>query len=247
MVKEWDGGAYNYPFSFFITEIEGGVVKGKFNTWEVAYPDSYQYKFASWLGDLTGIISNGVVKCQLDNECGDNGKATLVFKETDVIEAAVEFTSQKGLNEYETAYENYLFRPHNFKDIETNIKVLIADAFITELDSWGSINFVTALLDTGRVWYPATYLTDEHNNILYKINAPFQTASKIIDVKINDINGDGLKDVTMITGFIDYETGLIMSDMPQNEWGFFQMHDGTFFSNSLECLSASPPVTSDEK
>lgn len=36
--------------------------------------------------------------------------------------------------------------------------------------------------------HPDVYLTDVHNNILYLFHAPFQTAGKIVDVTVKDLN-----------------------------------------------------------
>ena len=229
VVEEWDGSSYDYSFSFFITEIEDNNIKGKFRSGTVAYPDFCQYGYTSWLGDLTGRINDGIIDCQLNDGRGGKGTAKLLLLEFDMIEATIEFTSRSGYGKCKIVQGTHLFRPHNFTDIENGIGKLEAKSFGIDLDSWGNVNFVTVLFDTGRVWYPGAYLTDEYGNVLYKFDSFFQTATRIIDVKIDDIDRDGLKDIRITTGFIDYKTGDVLFDMPQIEKVFFQMSNGIFY------------------
>ena len=48
------------------------------------------------------------------------------------------------------------------------------------------------------------------------------------------MDGDGLKDIKIINAFFDYETGLILTDMPKIERVFMQMNDGLFYSSSFD-------------
>jgi len=232
--KDWDGGAYDYPLSFFISKIDNGVIEGKFLTRAVAYPDFYYYRFDSSVNDFTGTIHNEIAECQFIDKSGNRGNAVLIFMEGNEIEVEVKYSDISEIYKGSLQDGNYLFRPHNITDIEGDIKVLKMDSFAAELDYWGNVSFVTMLVDTERVWYPAAYLANENNDILYKFSAPFQTATEIIDVEIGDINKDGLKYVKIVTGFVDYETGLVLRDMPQIERIFFQMNDGTFCDSDIE-------------
>lgn len=71
--------------------------------------------------------------------------------------------------------------------------------------------------------HPTVYLTDISNNILYLFYAPFQTASKITNVTVKDLNGDGLMDVQLNSTIEGYTF----------VWTFFQMENGPFYDSGI--------------
>lgn len=227
IVKNWDGEAYDYS-SFFISKIENGVCEGKLSTASIAEPDFYFYSFdsATNLGDLSGTVNNGVAECQFSDSDGNKGNVILVFKENDEIEATIEYMDLGSAYEDLSLDGNYLFRPYNLADIE-DITILNEHSFAVDLESWGSVCFVSGKFDTGRTIHPVAYLTNEHNDILYEFGAPFQTGTEIIEASIKDMNEDGLKDVMVITAFTEDP------DIEHIEWIFLQMDDGLFYENNL--------------
>ena len=252
VVSEWDGGAYEYPLSFVFTDIdiENGFITGKYSMYSVAYPVFYYYSFKESSGkDFTGSISDGVAECLLSDGSGNNGELTIYFRENNAIEVSMTFVdrNEDNVKLYQKMCEDlqidspylpdgaYIYRPHNISDINKRAHSIRMNSFVTEIDSWGCINFVTVLFDNGRIWFSDAYITNENGDILYKFRGTI-SASEIIDVIIEDVNGDGLKDVKLILGFIDYSTGLVMEDMPQIEWLFLQLEGGCFYSSSLADL-----------
>ena len=229
--KNWDGGAYDYSFSFFISNIENGVVEGKLSTHAVAEPDFFYYSLepSKYLGDLNGMIDNSIAECEFSSRAGDKGKLTLIFK-NDEIEATIDYTEQREVYKDISLAGKYLFRPYNLADIEYFTQNQ-EHSFAVDLDSWGNVYFVSGEVDSDRVIHPAAFLTNEHDDILYVFNASFHTGSRIIDAEVKDINGDSLKDIKIITAFFDYDTGLIIPDMPRIEWIFYQMENGLFYSD----------------
>ncbi len=227
-VKSWNGGTYDY-FSFFISKIENGVIEGKLSTGSIAFPDFFFYSFepSKYLGDLSGTVNNSVAECWFSDKVGNKGKITLVFKDNDEIEAKIKYTEKGEAYKDLSLDGNYIFRPYNFADIE-NITSLEELSFVVDLDSWGSVNFVSGESDTGKVAHPVAYLTNEHDDILYEFAAPFQTGTEIIDASIKDINGDGLKDVMIVTAFTEDP------DIEHIEWIFFQNDDGLFYDSDLD-------------
>lgn len=214
--------------SFYITKIENGVIEGKFSASSVAWPDFYFYRLSSskYLGDLTGIINNGIAECQFIDKVGNKGNVTIVFKENDEIEATVEFINKGDAYKDENLEGSYLFRPYNLAD-DKEFTVLEEYSFSVDLNSWGNVNFVSGEVNTGDETFPAISLTNEGGDILYDFSASFQTDSRIIEATIEDINDDGLKDVTIVTAFND-------SDIEHIKWIFFQMEDGLFYSSHLD-------------
>lgn len=227
VVKSWNGGAYEF-FSFFILKIENGVIEGKLSTGSIADPDFFFYSLepSKYLGNLSGTVNNDVAECQFSDEVGNKGSVTLVFKENGEIEAKIKYTDRGEAYKNLSIDGKYIFRPYNLKDIEY-ITSLEEHSFVVDLNSWGSVNFVSGESDTGKVIHPVAYLTNENDDILYEFAAPFQTGTEIIDASIKDINGDGLKDVIIVTAFTEDP------DIEHIEWIFLQNNDGLFYDSDL--------------
>lgn len=238
VVKDWEGGSHNYYTSFFITKIENNVIEGKFLTGAVANSCGYRL---NELGNFSGTIRNGIAECLFihddgySDDGGYKGKATLVFREKNVIEAEIEYA--KRLNELNFQNGKYLYRPYNIADI-ADINSQKTHSFSVNLDFLGNVNFITAVIDHGdKVYnkvYPSAYLTNENNDILCDFSAGFDANTKIIDFAIEDINGDGLKDVKIITASYDCDTELVLPDIPYTEWIFLQMDIGLFYYSDMD-------------
>lgn len=239
---------YYGPFSFCITSMQHGIIEGEYRyngiaTWEFDEKDGK--------GKFTGRIRNGRVECSFQNKEENEVNLILTSWEDMQIEAEVGCIRNDGRWQYSRENrETYRFRPYNLSDVE-NITVLDEHSFEMELDSWGHIRFVAARADNiglGR-YYPATYLTDIEGNILYEFGSTEYTAGEeIYDIVIEDINGDGLKDIGVITWFsFMYENG----EKNFTRWDFCQKQDGTFYLNhsysvNLDKTEDSPIPSNDE-
>ena len=225
-----DIATYKFP-SFFITKMENGRVYGKLSKRSIAEPDCYIYSFDSAINlyNLTGVFGNGAAECQIIGDDESIGNITLVFEKENEIEATIEFIIINGEDALPSG--EYRFKPYNLADIESYIDCTKTLSFPVDLNSWGLVNFTTVLF-VGKKPYPAAFLTDAQDDILYCFNAPFQTATSIVDVVIEDMNGNGLKDIKTMSGFIDYNTWSVLPD-PYVEWIFFQMDNGLFYDSKL--------------
>jgi hypothetical protein len=121
----------------------------------------------------------------------------------------------------------------NLKDLELDgFKKNEKFSFSVDFDSWGIINFTSGKFEGenngSRIKYPAAFLVDNENNILYEFSNLCTTGTEIIDVLIKDLNEDGLKDVTITLAFFSYDTDEIYSDMPKLERIFYQIDNGLF-------------------
>lgn len=224
VVKNWSGG--DYDSSFFISRIENGIIEGKLSTGSIAYPDFYFYSLepSKYLGDLSGTVNIGVAECQFSDKVGNKGNVTLLFKENNEIEAKIKYTDKGEAHKDLSLDGDYIFRPYNLTDVKDFIP-LKEYSFAIDLNSWGNVKIVSGEVNHGDKVYPAAYLTNEHDDILYRFQASFKTGSKIIEDSIKDINNDGLKDVMITTEFIDNPgAGHI-------EWIFYQMSNGLFYDS----------------
>ncbi len=124
---------------------------------------------------------------------------------------------------------------HNLKDMG-GFKKNDKFSFPVDLNSWGKVNFIsgefTEEQSGSTTEYPEAFLADDKDNILYEFDNLSTTGTRIIDVSIKDLNGDGLKDVKITLAFFDYDTDKIISDMPKLERIFYQMDNGIFSDNT---------------
>jgi len=223
IVKDWNG-AYDTggPMSFHIDEIENETIIGSFTTGELAFPllsddNTYYSK-----GSLTGAISNDIAECEISDQGGTKGTATLMFKESDEIAVTIKFT-RKDIYVREGSDVickdvvldgNYFFRPYQLSDIK-ELDVHKTHSYELEIDSWGKVNLVTSVFNANKP-YPVAYLINDKGDILYSFGNPFTNGTEIRDVYVEDINGDGLKDVRMNNSiaeriFLQKEDGLFHS------------------------------------
>ena len=201
IMKSWDitrvdkKGAYKYP-SFCISEINDGVIKGKFFISGIV-PDESCY---SPNNNLTGSINNGIAKCQFSNECGDKGNIELVFKKKDEIEATIKLISKS-----EDTTEKFLdgtflyspYNPYNIKDIE-GFRPFDDNCFSVDLKIWGNVNFVSGKQFSGLHIPTLAYLTNKEGDIFYNFNWFIPTNVEFKDASFQDINKDGLKDIIIV-------------------------------------------------
>lgn len=251
VIKEWSNGMpYRFPASLVITKIENNQIEGILVARSMY--STYPFEKAS---NLSGTIVNDVAECKvMDKESGDEASIILKFGDNDEIEAYLEYAKVYGmeiddynckvLKEYKDkdSIERfpeellpmigvYTFRPYNLRDISTEDYVFIANeelSFDVELDSWGRVKFISGIFN-GTKPYPSALLVNEKNDILFEFKATWKTSTKVVDVEIEDMNEDGLKDVKIITNFVNpNDFSEIYNDMPTLVWDFHQNADGQF-------------------
>lgn len=224
VVEEWNGGAYEYP-SFFISEIQNSNIYGRYSTLSVAKPEFYFYSNdpIKYLGQLTGTFIDESAYLNFSDAVGNKGNLVVSFKEDVMIEAIIEYT-KKGDNYKDIELDgHFVFVPYNL----VHIKNFIQNEEFTlpvKFDYWGDIIIVTGEINTGDKVHPVSYLTNKDNDILYVFEAPFKIGTSISDVKVMDINDDGLQDVIITTTFIQD------SEIEPIVWIFAQNEDGTFYN-----------------
>ncbi len=228
---------YSTPFSFYITSIDNGIIEGKYQIGHgIIFPECYQkgykngFKNRDEVGSFRGKLNNGIIECVFGDKNGNEGELNFLLWEDMCIKAEIKCTKCGLESEDEAINGTYCFRPYNISDIK-DITISDEHSFETELDSWGYVQFISARLDNpDEGWYyPVTYLTDLDGNILYEFYSGYKTGSEVSDVVIEDMNGDGLKDIGIITWFSIYAEE---SDFYYSiRWNLYQMQDGRFYLN----------------
>lgn len=221
-------------FSFYITSIQGRVIEGKYQYGGIITPECYEkgYEIENE-GIFIGKIQHGKIECSFYDEDGNEGKLTFISWGNNRIEAEMECSKVTAV--WQDNRKNngvYWFRPYHFSDI-SNAAVLDEHSFELDLNSWGHVCLVSARVDNvelGR-YYPATYLTDLEGNILYYFHPGYLAGTEIYNIIVEDMNGDGLKDVGVVTGFSFYDNSHTKQLI---RWDFYQMEDGRFYYNERD-------------
>lgn len=203
VVKGWDYWeicGYDNP-SFRIDRMENGRLEGRFEIEGLADNKTQNFE---------GTIYDGVAECVFFDD-GNEGMISMKFESEEEIRAEIEYGGK---------YETYFFRPYNLADISEFI-VDEEQSFWKDLNSWGEVYFAVGIMDT-RHSYPLVQLVNEKHDILYQFWTNWLSGTEIYNVSIEDINGDGLKDVRICICFSN------QPDLPYIEKIFLQEEDGFF-------------------
>jgi hypothetical protein len=173
--------------SFFISNIENGNLEGRCTLnglRSYCKPSIGQKDYAY----LTGTIKNGIANCEAGDPISKGGASfQLKFKTDDEIELI-----------YPDFNESYIYSPYTINDLmELQGFTLNKSQSITaNLNSWGTVNFVTCERSDSPV--PYFYLTDKDGDVLYDLTLVLMPDSEIRAVSFHDVNKDGLKDIIII-------------------------------------------------
>ena len=214
VVDGWEGG--DYPISFVITKLENGEIEGYLKFRDSV--DNYYFALSRWKNSLLyfqGRIYDGTAECKYIDASQNRQEAfRFMFCGNDRIQA--ELGDDKE--------QQYLLRPYNiFTDVDLCGE---PTSFEVDLDSWGTVLIAYANMDCNHS-YPYTALINNQGDILYVFwgtDLTQVTSSSVYDVIIADMNGDGRKDIEIIT-FFDY----FDSDNIAGEAYFYQIENGMFY------------------
>ncbi|MCI9400142.1 MAG: hypothetical protein HFJ07_10070 [Lachnospiraceae bacterium] len=207
------------PISLVITQIENGKIKGYVREGGMIgdnyyfYKDHYKHKY---LNEFIGSIHNSEARCQYDSKIID-GDEIIYNKHSFKLDFYGINKLKAEVND--NVEETYELRPFNVSDYEYLNQPTIKEI---DLDLWGNVYLFYANMESNHT-IPLIFLTDEQGNILYKFSAAYHHASEVYNILVEDMNGDGLKDVKVTTYFSYVEEKLVLY-----EWIFYQKEDGFF-------------------
>ena len=213
IVGDWeeDERRRDYPISIIFTKMEEKYIEGSFDIRGMVSSDYFYFLNNTHRepSQFQGMLCAGTAECKYNYGNGKDGTFSLSFCDTNRLEVQLE----------EDEIQSYLLRPYNFSDEK------FRDYQVTyeiDLDSWGIVNLFYANSEENHS-LPWVLLTNEQGDILYHFTAAYQVDSEVKDIIIEDMNGDGLKDVEVVTSFSD------MPDTCRFEWYFYQRENGTFY------------------
>lgn len=202
--------------SFVMTHIENGDVEGYFmrDGWidgcyfEITHPKP--------MVEFRGRIYDGVAECEYTDKEGENRAFTFTMFDSDCLEVVLD----------EDEAQTYTVVPYNISGWKFYADSIVIEE--VELDSWGRVNLFYAVLDNIHP-YPWVLLINEQGDILYKFPSGFRNGSEVKEVIIEDMNGDGLKDVEVVIYFGDPDGYLFKWYFYQGENGFFSVDRAEFY------------------
>lgn len=213
----------NSDFSFTITDIKYNIIKGIISTDGIISLPCYNYTEnlkERNNSDFIGIIQDGKAICEFGyDKYGNIGKIELSFVGDTTIKANINFIYKQ---EYTKITDGeYYFKPYyrQLKDISSLDGTPLTEEkhFTVELNSWGFVNITTGYV-LEKHPYAVAYITNNNREILYEFYY-FINGIKIEDIIVEDINNDGLKDVSILFD--------ICKDEPLRS-NFIQLKNGLF-------------------
>lgn len=231
VVESWECWSWTASFSFYFTRIEDNIVEGKFawgSDFTMGIPDFYACNWKSRLGDFAGVIRNGEVQGVFieTSDYGNgwrNGNLTIKFIDADKLEVTIDYIGEENVYGKKLVDETLNYIPYNISHYEGVIDPDETRKYPVDLDSWGKVNFTMLWTDDGvSKSYRMCFLTDEQDNILYRFE-PLSDWVNFQNVIIEDLNGDGLKDIRIWEELESYDITF--------EW--FQGEDGLFYNSFL--------------
>ena len=205
--------------SFYITSIEENKIEGKFSRIQTVQRDHYLYGKESepveraYQGNFSGYIVGETAECDFDDGRGFVGKINMDFQDN-LIRAEIIVDKEISRTDWFDRADfsgQYSFIPWNLAQ-ETSF--LPTKELNATSDYWGNIWVVTGEMTERGKKYPCIFITDSNKDILYQFNLGYDSKLQISNIKLDDLNQDGLADIGISTD--------------QGMCSFYQSRDGSF-------------------
>ena len=181
----------NGGLSIVISDIKDGKISGEVTA--LGGGPSYNMDIA----EFEGTVNGKTAECQLVNDSrGNKGTISFSFLSPDMLEAAIALT-EKTEDIMSLPEGTYKLSPYNLKNIE-GFEPVEEQTFMIDLDSWGTVKFVSGKLTAGNHVPVVFYLTDEDDNLLYEFETGFPYRVNVEAVSFQDVNKDNRTDVIII-------------------------------------------------
>lgn len=124
----------------------------------------------------------------------------------------------------------YTYRPFHISDYDS---VILPEQTITqqiELELWGKVNFVSLVINTGKL-YSMMFLTDLEGNILYRFGYYPPASTDNINysaISVLDTDGDGLKKIKVVKSDLFW-----VNPTEEESIIYYQREDGLFYDGWL--------------
>jgi len=219
IASDWTEGVYR-DIAFCFVEMADGKCEG-----ELVRYDLFPFKREGKV--FAGTLYNNAAECRFIDFYKRTGTVTFTFVNENEIEVIMIYDDGEVI-------QSRTFRPYNIKDLEYFI-LQEEQTVQVDLEFWGSVYFVAGI-DTGsNKPRPRAYLVNENYDILHQFESAFyRSGEEIYDAVFEDVNGDGLTDVTVFTHFVDMD-GVVKEEMPYVSWLFLQSNNG-IFDLETECF-----------
>lgn len=234
--------------SFYFTNITNGKVEGRFCTYQKAVKTSYagtmdELEDNPYLGNFSGNIVDGIAECTFYDRRGYGGRMICNLQDEQRIEVLLEIEEEKSykpnvLDEYYSG--TYIFRPWNIAE-ETELSIDEEISLETDLDSWGVIQLVSGQMRYADKDYPCIFMTDRNGNIIYLLYYGYINGFKISHMEVRDINGDGLKDISVWMEQCRVKENTVSEDK-ELQYNFYQQEGGNFWRERIDQIEEKEEI-----
>lgn len=221
MSQQLEGGENLFIYINHIDSeyVEGEIYHGKLPVSSYYYYNQSVSETYTW--NLKADLTSGINEEKL-TYCDSIDNISLKLADNKIT-ANIEMVNRLELNE-----NTFHFSPFTVNDVIVNMRengteATILDDYIVNgnIDKWGDVTLMPLMVQ-GENKHPLLFLTNDNNEILYQFDAPFQNGLDLTELSIDDINGDGLSDITIILGDKDESIGGVVA------WVFLQTKDNLF-------------------
>lgn len=217
---------YASTFTFVIDSVDQNEISGRivvYRPYKIASKRDYRRteldrNARGW--NFVGSIQGDYAQCRFVNKNNQEGTLNIWFLDDGNIEAAVVY-DDADLNV--DIISRDLFSPYNTSDLDKNYH--IEKTIKTNLDFWNDVHLISGeaqrKTDANRSII-FVYVTDADGNIFYRFEDQFLT--EITDVCVEDLNGDGRRDIKFVENYEESGLGSLEEVFIQMDEGVYKWH-----------------------
>lgn len=220
--------------SFYITQIEDGIISGNFKV-GLDYPSCNDQRIYIYFGhgNMEADVRNGISKFMISEE-GYDASVELHFLEDDQIEVTVQYERMELFDKDNSDGHmdgTFIFRPYNITDMQyeqySTVEIVEEDAFQVHTDYWEEAYLVPITVTQDieprkGQQYSEAYLTDGEGNILLRMEGTI-LGQEFQDIREEDVDEDGRLDIKMVIIWVPF-----YPENPIEEIVFRQLENGMY-------------------
>lgn len=181
------------PFSFHINSVKGNIIAGNLQIGQPAVPDLlvYNEEPSKYLIPFSGDVEGNKAVCFFGKDPNESGVLTIYFFKDGTVEASIVWAHGEEMYKGVPSEKMYRFRPYHISDLEIDSSGK-ETSIEANLGFWNHV-YLRAIQGNA----PLLLITDNEGNVFY-IFWDTVTGTEITQVTVEDINGDGLKDIKFL-------------------------------------------------
>lgn len=221
IVEPGEDSSIFFDASFFLSKIENGQAEGKLMEGVAKLESNYaNHEMEPVNRNLHGTLKNNIFEGTVKLSGEELGTVRICFLDENRARLYMKYSGERVIVD-----KTYNLKVYNYSDIirKYNMMEERNRIFPVELDIWGKVYVRTGVADMQKTSYPLAYLTDEAGNIFFEFSASYVNGTELNRVMVEDLDGDGLRDIKIWASFLDEDTedGIAYSFIQRETGGFY--------------------------